>query len=104
MRCQRCHADVPLGAGSPRQFLTVAGACMVTALVAATVGVGLSEGFGRDISCGLAAAGALASLFALAATRTNMIDGCSMGPGGRTLGGAECPACGQVNPIRPWSR
>src|SRR5262245_7302143 len=103
MRCLWCQADINLGGAPPRRFLAVAGACILGGLITAVVGLGLPEGFGRDVAWGLAVAGGVSCVIALAAVWTNMGDACTMGPGGWTQGGVQCGACGRVNRIRPWS-
>lgn len=103
MRCQRCRADVPLGVEPPALFLTLSVAFAVVGLVAVVVALSFPNGVARDVAWVLAVIGGLSAPVAWGAIWTNMIDGCSMGPDGRTLGGCECKACGHVNAIRPWS-
>jgi len=103
MRCRGCKTKYRLGGEPPGLFLTIAATCLAVSTIAALVAAELPDGFGRSVLNGLAIAFGLAILLALAAVWTNMIDGCSMGPDGYTLGGNECRECGSVNPIRPWS-
>ena len=102
MRCRHCGTQVQLGGEPPGLFLTIAGIGFGLALIG-VAGEFLLADDNRFAGWFLAGFGVLVGVFSLCAVCTNVIDNASMGPGGRSLGGRECPSCGIVNRIRPWS-